>query len=291
MASVLDYATYEKGRFQLSLGIRAIPPSAWIEPDHRTEDQLTEKRRLLSERHAEVFAALPGSEAAQAECAAALLANLRLHHPLHPGLATPDPGGLAPLDDAGRRVQEDLLLIRRESSGWVLVAASLCFPARWRLADKLGRPMPEIHAPVPGFNDRLARPVDRFFDRIEPDQPYLRANWSVLDDPALFQPTGHGRGAHDPSITSANAAGRLHIRVERQTFVRLPESRDLVFGIKTIIDPITVLEVRPDLAAAMAATIRDMPADMTRYKSMAPFREALLGYLDRVADPARRAAS
>ena len=87
-----------------------------------------------------------------------------------------------------------------------LTAASLCFPARWRLSDKLGRPMADIHRLVPGFNAKLARPVDRFFDRVEPDQPYLRANWSVIDDPTLFQPTGHGRGAHDPTITPENAA-------------------------------------------------------------------------------------
>jgi hypothetical protein len=280
MATVLDYTTYDKGRHQLTLGIRAIPIAEWIEPDDRTRAQLSEKKTLLAERHAEVFEALPGSEAAQAECLARLRDNLDTQHPDHPGRPIED-ASLAPLDLAGRMVQEDLLLMQRQEAGWVLIAASLCFPARWRLSDKIGRPMADIHAPVPGFNERLARPVDRFFDRVTPEQPYLRANWSVIDNPTLFQPTGHGRGEYDASITTDNAAARLHIRVERQTFVSLPESGVLVFGIKTIVDPITILNQRPGLATSLAATIRDMPDDMTRYKSMAPFRDALLGYLDR----------
>lgn len=282
MATVLDYATYDKGRHQLALGIRAIPVAEWIEPDDRTVHQLAEKRRLLAERHSEVFHALPGSEAAQAECLTCLRANLAEHHPNHPGLILSE-AGRSPLDLAGRMVQEDLLLMERQEAGWVLIAASLCFPARWRLSDKIGRPMAGIHDPVPGFNDKLARPVDRFFDRVAPDQPYLRANWSVIDDATLFQPTGHGRGFHDASITPDNAADRLHIRVERQTFVSLPDSGVLVFGIKTIVDPITILGRRPDLAASLAATIWDMPGDMARYKSMAPFRDALLGYLERLS--------
>lgn len=292
MATVLDYATFDKGRFQLSLGIRAITEADWIEPDARTEAQLAEKARLLETHHAEVFDALPDSAEACRECLDHLTDNLRMHHPDHPGLELilgADPGTassrLNPLDLAGRMVQEDLLLMRREAAGWVLVAASLCFPARWRLSDKMGRPMAGIHAPVPGFNDKLARPVDRLFDRVEPGQPYLRANWSVIDDPTLFQPTGHGRGEHDPTITAENAPERLHIRVERQTFVSLPQNRVLVFGIKTIVDPITILEQRPELAASMAATIRDMPTDMARYKSMAPFHDAVLGYLDRISNP------
>src|SRR3546814_12081030 len=63
-----------------------------------------------------------------------------------------------PLDLAGRLVQEDLCLMTAEGGAWRLAAASLCFPSRWRLADQLGRPMAAIHDPVPGFNDRLARP-------------------------------------------------------------------------------------------------------------------------------------
>lgn len=296
MDAVPRYTPYDKGRFQLTLGIKAIEPSGWIEVDDRYAAQMAEKRRLLAERAGEVFDALPASLDAQAECLEAVLAHVDRHCP---GLiaADPDtvevlPGGPRyaraafadrPLDLAGRLVQEDLCLMAPSDGGWRLIAASLCFPSRWRLADKLGRPMMAIHAPVPGFNERLARPVDRFFDRVEPGQLFMRLNWSVTDDPTLFQPAGHGRAGHDQGITADNAGDRLWLRVERQTFVRLPRTGVLVFGIKTLVDPLAALAGRPDVAAALRETLSGLPDDMRRYKSIAPFAGALADWLARTA--------
>lgn len=295
------YTPYDKGRFQLTLGIREIDPAGWIEVDDHYSSQLAEKRRLLAQCPSEVFDALPESRAAQDECLELLLTHLVRHHP---GLAAVDAGAVQlpatgerydrtafadrPLELAGRLVQEDLCLVAPAGGTWRLIAASLCFPSRWRLADKLGRPMAAIHAPVPGFNERLARPVDRFFDRVGPGQVFMRLNWSVIDDPTLFQPTGHGRVAVNPEITVENAGEKVWLRIERQTFVSLPDTGVLVFGIKTVVDPLSALAGRPGLAAALNATLKDMPGDMGRYKSMAPFAAALAGWLGRVAGEADR---
>ncbi len=286
------FTPYDRGRFQLTLGIKEIPRSAWIEVDRHYPSHMAEKDRLLAEHHDEVFAALPESEAAQAECLDTVLCHLDRHLPdlvrqEEDTLETADgrvlvrgATGLAPLDLAGRLVQEDLCLMAPADGTYRLIAASLCFPARWRLADKIGRPMAEIHDPVPGFNARLARPVDRFFAGITADQVYLRLNWSVIDDPSLFQPTGHGRGGLDPSISVETIADRLHVRIERQTFLRLPETGVLVFGIKTVVDPITVIADRPDLAAALLGSLHGMPDDMRAYKSLGPFAEVLETWLE-----------
>lgn len=290
------FVPYAKGRFQLSLGIKEIDEAGWIDVDRHYAAHMAEKARLLQHRHGEVFDALPGSEPAQAECLERLLAHLAARHPeiiemsdrhvrtLWDGSVLDlDDFASAPLDLAGRLVQEDLCLMEPHADGHRLIAASLCFPARWRLAEKLGRPMSAIHDPVPDFNARLNRPVERFFSGIGDGQFYMRLNWSVLDDPALFQSTGHGRAGFDPSITPDTVAQRLHIRIERQTFRRLPETGVLVFGIKTIVDPITVVADSPDLAAAMLGSLRTMPGDMRAYKSMAPFSDALEAWLARVA--------
>lgn len=290
------FAPYGKGRFQLTLGIKQIEAVDWIDVDAHYAAHMAEKHRLLGEHHGEVFAGLPDSLPAQRECLEAVLAHMTA---FHPDLVTAEDGGVsiawsgethalvdfaaAPLDLAGRLVQEDLCLMQPGEDGHRLIAASLCFPARWRLADKIGRPMSAIHEPVPGFNDKLNRPVERFFTGITEDQIYVRLNWSVLDDPALFQPTGHGRKDLDPTITPQTIAERLHIRIERQTVRRLPRSGVLVFGIKTLVDPIAAIAGRPDLAAAMLGSLRTMPADMRGYKSLAPFAEALEGWLEQRA--------
>ena len=63
----------------------------------------------------------------------------------------------------------------------------------------------------------------------------------------------------------------------------LPRSGALVFWIKTVVDPLSAIVGRPLLAAALRATLDGMPDEMRRYKSMAPFWEALGGWLDRAA--------
>ena len=101
-----------------------------------------------------------------------------------------------------------------------LVGASLCFPTRWRLADKIGRPLNTIHAPIPGYAEQLATTMDKFFDRLKVDKPVWRLNWSLMDDPTLFQPTRDGR-KHAAITPEKNAGDSLWLRIERQTLRRL----------------------------------------------------------------------
>ena len=49
------------------MGLIAIPESEWIELGDDQREKLVLKRRLLAERHQEVFGALPGSEVAGAD--------------------------------------------------------------------------------------------------------------------------------------------------------------------------------------------------------------------------------
>ena len=89
--------------------------------------------------------------------------------------------------------------------------------------------------------------------------------------------------ASQDAITADNAGAMLWLRVERQTFRRLPDTGVLVFGIKTVVDPLSSLAGRPDLAGALRDSIAGMPADTRRYKSMAPFAESLSLWLERTA--------
>jgi len=179
-----------------------------------------------------------------------------------------------PLELAGRLVQEDLCLMGKAADGYRLIAAVLCFPAHWRLADKLGRPLGAIHGPVPGFAARLAAPVDRFFATIRVDRPVWRANWSIVDTPELFLPPEH-RGAAR-SISAERAGEQLWLRVERQTLSRLRDSGDVVFTIHTHVDQLAAALATPGAARALAAQIRAMPDALAAYKGILPIRAPLL---------------
>lgn len=181
-----------------------------------------------------------------------------------------------PLELAGRMVQEDLCLIQ----GGIFTAASLCFPSRWRLADKIGKPLTSVHGPVPIYPDRLAAPVDRFLRHLKPNHIAARLNWSMLDDPSLFQPNGKWRSDTAPQITADTAGDHLYLRVERQTLRRLPKTQAILFGIRVHVYRLTDVIDHCERASALASAIRALPASILHYKSLNPFHDAVLAWLD-----------
>ena len=103
-----------------------------------------------------------------------------------------------PLGTLGHLVQEDLCLMEKRNEAHVLTAAVLCFPASWRLAEKIGRPLEAIHAPVPEYDPKLARRVQRLFDGVQPGRPLWRVNALRYADPALHQPRARVPRARRP---------------------------------------------------------------------------------------------
>ncbi|HEY8289843.1 MAG TPA: DUF3445 domain-containing protein [Acetobacteraceae bacterium] len=277
----------------MAMGLVTVPDSAWFEIDRCYPVEMAERRRLLRERRAEVFAALPASDAARKETLAAVTDNLCRHHPawftqdsttLRNRLTNEawrlDEPSLDPLVLAGLLVQEDLCLIQNMAEGPVFSAGILCFPSRWRLDEKIGRPLLAVHGSVPFYAERLGGAVDRFMRNVKPGYTACRLNWSVLDDPALFQPTGKWRTGINPDITADNAGERLHLRVERQTLRRLPESGAMLFGIRVHSYPLVMAVGTPTVAASLAAAVSALPLEMSHYKSISPFRAALLRWLE-----------
>jgi len=296
-----DYAPFKAGPFRLSMGLMPLELKDWIEPDAQCAAELKEKERLLTERHVEVFAALPEANPGSAETLALLVEHLPSRFPelykrsgdrlnnLVTGQQwqihnTP----LHPLDLAGRLIQEDLCLMQRQAHTQVyhLVGASLCFPTRWRLADKIGKPLNTIHAPIPGYAEQLATTMDKFFDRLKVGRPVWRLNWALMDDPTLFQPTRSSRKRAD--ITPENAGDSIWLRIERQTLRRLPQTRDILFTIRVYVRPLAHLATQPDRAAQFAAALRALPPAMRRYKNLPPFLDASLAWLDRAATESGR---
>jgi len=270
-------------------GLRSLNLQTWIEIDEHFERELALKETLLQQRYTDVSASLPGSEPGQQEALNLLVTHLLEHFPQRyqregdrlQNLATEQTWHLsdfkaAPLELAGRLVQEDFCLMHPAPEGYVLSAASVCFPSRWLLAEKMGRPMGQIHAPVPGYAEKLRSPVNRFFEQIRSDRPVWRLNWSIVDSPELF--LLKSRNA-EPDLSAADAGEKLWIRVERQTLRRLPQSGDILFTIRTYVHSLSVLETEPTAARGLAAAIKQVSPEMQRYKTLLPIREALLNYL------------
>ena len=271
----------------MAMGLTAVAAAHWLEfaDDHAV--QMAERDRLLAETPELVLACLPEAEVAAAELLEVVQAHLCTHHAawfvregdaLHNrlrdrriDLAAPAP----PLAVIGRLVQEDFCLMQAHPDGHRLVGAVLCFPTRWSLAEKLGKPLPLVHERVPFYGDRLSAPVERFFASLKDGRLAQRLNWSVIDDAALYQLAGKGRGGIDPTITPNNALRRLYLRVERQTFRRLSVSRVVVFGIRVHVTSLDRVATEPGEAARLSDALGALPDEMISYKSTGRFSAAL----------------
>jgi len=282
---------FDGGRYRLAMGLTPQSEADWLAPDASFREILAEKQRLLATRHELVFRALPEASAASAELLQLLAEHLARRFPSLYRLDDEhrlfvaasgeswniDVPPLHPLDMAGRLVAEDLCLLQASDEGYRLIGASLCFPNRWRLEEKIGRPLDVIHAPVPGLAPALERPIKHFFAALKPDRILARVNWGIADDPARFQPIGRDA---DAAITAANAGAALYLRVERQTLRRLPQSDAVLFTIRTEITPLDRVIATRDDAGDLAGAIREMSPAMLRYKHLSAIVPALLAWLE-----------
>lgn len=233
-------------------GIQPLDPAEWLHVDDAFAAQMAERDRLIATVPDEVHALSASAHAAAREVLQRVLAQLRADSRYDVAAdAVTRPDGVrvaldptAPLLTVGRLIQEDICLLQGDGQGrHVLTAAILCFPASWRLSEKMGRALIGIHRPVPEYDADLASRVQRLFDAIRPDRPLWRSNVLAYADPALHQPRSEG----DPRRPEATDAP--FVRSERQCLLRLPQSRAVVFSIHTYVVR------RADLTPAQAAAL------------------------------------
>jgi hypothetical protein len=283
------------------LGLRALrSDEPWLELDKDLASDLRTKLDLLREQRAQVFVELPDSERAQREVLSVVTQSLLETHPdlysrngntlrVH---ATGEEFDLSQLtrpalEVASRCVQEDLVIMQEIEAGWCLTAASVCFPTRWDLPAQLGLPMSEIHKRVPGYEENLGAPSTRFFDGMKKQTSvFRRGNWSLMDDPTLFQPTGKLRTDPSAEVTPDNAGEKVWLRVEHQTVQYLPQTGAILFGIRIHRTRLDAVARNREVAASLIQAIATMKPEMQLYKSLETVRAAAVEYLARAIDAA-----
>ncbi len=215
-------------------GVRPLTDD-WLLVDDAYGAQMTEKARLIAQTPDAVHALDESARPAAEELLDRVLGSLPegFHRD---GERITRPDGVvvtldrdAPLITLGHLVQEDLCLMQPLDGVHVLSGALLCFPARWRLADKFMRPLMAIHDPVPSYDENIAKRVQRLFDGLRTEQPLWRFNSLWDTDPTLFQPGPR-------AVRSEQAAREApYFRSERQCLLRLPVTQAVVFSIHTYV--------------------------------------------------------
>ncbi len=291
----LKHTPYDGSSKPFEIALRPLDIEHWIEIDDDLDRYLDEKRRLYNTIPDKVFAAEADTLAAQQEVLD-LLVDFLLKK--YPGIYVQDGSAIniaetehsveitdqsiQPLLRAAWLVQEDLVLMRRNESGWRLVAGAVSFPSSWELLEKFSKPLQEVHAPVPGLGPgtRKAHIIERIFDNLQVEQPVERFNWSIYANADLYHDDRSGE-QFDHSET--NVATQSYLRVERQTLQKLPESGDCLFTIRIHIDPMRAIVGRADkekIVEEFISSLNSLDQDQLEYKVMIEDREQLIGRLE-----------
>jgi dimethylamine monooxygenase subunit A len=131
------------------------------------------------------------------------------------------------LDELVGRIQEDVVLMRREAADANAATATafylnVCFPTGWCPRCMLGLRFAQIHGPVPALDDFAAGrgAWGRYLFDVQRGAT-VRFVWTITADDALDR-RRCGRGLHDDAArTSWADAGAAYFRIERQVLVPL----------------------------------------------------------------------
>lgn len=278
--STIRYFPFSGEAYKPSMGIKPLDLSQWIEVDDRLVSHLKLKEKLVSEHYDTVIQQLDSAAEAIVETEEVLTQHLAKDFPEIYKLQG-DRFQILPLKqtfkidkdpkEALKRIaqytQEDFCLLSAKAPV-ILEAGSVCFPSRWKIADKIGKGSPGIHVPVPKFAETIGKPTASFLEMLPKDKPVWRMNWTLHDSDDLFCPEAHESHKH---LTLENILQETHIRIERQTLRRLPKTEYVLFSIRTYIYSVDLAASDPKRKELLLRTLEGLPEDVAFYKGMRKF--------------------
>ncbi len=194
-----------------------------------------------------------------------------------------------PMEYITRQAQGDFVLCdQREDNLW-LDAGMVTTQADWSLDFNVGMDFMEWHAPVPkahemGIFDRALK----FLLNVQQGAPMRRFNWTMTINSLLdTSPENyHKWGIQRTELTPENMGQKMHLRVELQTFHRLPRSNALVFPIRCYLLKMDELVTNTEWARRFHRVIRDLPNELADYKGITDNRTIIVEWLSQYDDGA-----
>ena len=273
------HTPYKNGEGGVKVGLEPIQEPDWLEIDDLFDSEIELKRELYDSHFNDIHQEVKGSFESQVELLDVLKTHLEQYHPNHKITSMADS---LPLKHASLMVQEDLVLMLPRGEEYFLGAASLCAPSNWSLEEKFKSSLMGLHVHVPTYEKKIGPRVNSLFNNLPMQRIFQRFNWSIYEDPKLFQPArSKSQIERSRTITEDNAGDRLYIRVERQTIRRLPETKAIVFTIKVHVNPLSSIKKDLSLLTDLDQALENLTQDMKKYKSIDQIEEPLRGWLEK----------
>lgn len=194
-----------------------------------------------------------------------------------------------PLEYITRQAQGDFAVLDQRDGNLWLDAGMVTSQADWSLDFDIGMNFFEWHAPVPKAHEMgVFQRALKFLLAMQQGKPMRRLNWTMTVNPRLdTSPENyHKWGPEKRTVTPENVGQKQYLRVELQTFWRLPRSNALAFPIRCYLISLEDLVSVPKWARRFHRVIRDLPDELAEYKGFDVNRPMIIDYLSGFDDGA-----
>ena len=188
-----------------------------------------------------------------------------------------------------RQSQGDFVLLEQREGNLWMDAGMVTTQADWSLDFDIGMNFFEWHAPVPLAHEMgIFQRALKFLMNVQQGAPARRLNWTMTVNPLLdTSPENYHRwGVQKSSLTPENVGHKMHLRVELQSFFRLPRSNALVFPIRCYLIKLEELVTVPKWGRRLHRVLRDLPDELATYKGFANNRPLIVDWLSKYDDGA-----
>ncbi|KAF2271862.1 uncharacterized protein EI97DRAFT_427448 [Westerdykella ornata] len=305
----------------MTMGLQKLDPSTWLLVDETYTSFFAARSHLLATKRPEVICTVSGPEV-EAACEELLREVVGFLTEAYPDkfdvversrgvkvvrnrivgeeFRLQKPWDRHPLEVCARLAMEDFNILQRSNSTGEhrLVASATLFPAGWRLRDRIGKSVTDLHGPVPLWKGKLSAPVEHYFTRLTRPTSNDGQYNSMQRHTFFIQISPHAASSHPLSPTFPHStllfiqSGKdffpgtmrnlspscILVRRERQTFRRLSLSNTVVFTVKTNVERLVDLD--GEQRRNLAREIRAWPSEVARYKGRDLWGRVVLGFCE-----------
>ncbi|KAL0577898.1 hypothetical protein V5O48_004093 [Marasmius crinis-equi] len=267
--------------YHQNMSLHKLEPDWWLELESTYRERIAQRRELHAQHGPIIINALPGSDLACRELMEMVIQFLCTRYPnqfsyspqtgifLNQILSTStDTNKIDPLVFLNENIPEDFLITLEEpKTGLYCLRAGVCCSAvGWNLGIKIGKPLHEIHEPVPDYAEKMKFSMDRFFTKMPCDKPIQRGSWGLEDGQPLFaQEDSHELDAREKQRPDLKLED-VHLRVDWQTLRRLPKSRAIVFNFKALFTPLSDFRHEPYIPRLLLKVLKEGKPSILKYK-------------------------
>lgn len=194
----------------------------------------------------------------------------------------------SPLVYVSKLAKEDFYVVKKNPTDGLhyLVGAAVPFPGgSFGIDQKIGHHIDTIHADVPYYKEKLKKSMERWFDRMKPNDPVERASWYITWDVKLKVNNIYQRPEFKPNLEAemkSTDPKEFNVRVERQTLRRLPKSNVIIFTNHPVFYSIEEMKDEPMIPSLLKKILYEGPEDILKYKNFPLIRDHLAEYLDKL---------